>query len=562
MLGGLRTPPEWNNQRLLLVRTARTRRIASRTRRSPPQTSVAATTIRSGSTSEAPAKSNLNRVLGNVDLNWEPADWLKIQETAGADYYTDSRLEALPLGNSTTPVGQVIRADYNNYILDHNLTAIASHTFSPSFTGTFTLGQNLNATDFSQIYVLGTGLIAPKPFEVLNTVSKDPNDSTAKVRRESYFGQATADLWDQLFLTGAIRNDGFSTFGSNNRRHWFPKASAAWTFTKAISGLTDKIDFGKVRVAYGETGREPLVVHHEQSVPRRYVHRVRWRRVGYPAHDLSGAGRAHWPERRRQRQSAAGENPRVRRRARLRALQGMDATWAFRTTTRRRRTSSSRARRLRPAASSRSSRTPRRSRTRAGRSRRTCTRFAVENFNWNVGLVWGRNRNLVTNLSGSTDILVGSQAILTTVARVGFPTGSFAGFDFVRCGRGLTVGDDNIDAGRVPGQAERNAVHWRQRLPGTRSGQSPRAGERTAGLERQRSHRRHVPEALERVGAARHQARRPGVQRHARRALRVRHAQGHRHSRTDVRLRTVGQRRAGLPRGRERHGPRRWTFPS
>jgi hypothetical protein len=59
--------------------------------------------------------------------------------------------------------------------------------------------------------------------------------------------------------------------------------------------------------------------------------------------------------------------------------------------------------------------------------------------------VWGRNRNLVTNLSGSTDILVGSQAILTTVARVGYPTGSFAGFDFVRCGRGLTVGDDNID---------------------------------------------------------------------------------------------------------------------
>ena len=102
--------------------------------------------------------------------------------------------------------------------------------------------------------MLGTGLIAPKPFEVLNTVSKDPNDSTAKIRRESYFGQATADLWDQLFLTAALRNDGFSTFGSNNRRHWFPKASAAWTFTKAIAGLTDKIDFAKVRVAYGRDG--------------------------------------------------------------------------------------------------------------------------------------------------------------------------------------------------------------------------------------------------------------------------------------------------------------------
>ena len=230
-------------------------------------------------------------MLGNVDLNWEPTEWLKIQETAGADYYTDSRLEALPEGNATTSVGQVIRADYDNYILDHNLTAIASHTFSPWFAGTLTVGQNLNATDFRQIYVLGTGLIAPKPFEVLNTVSKDPNDSTAKIRRESYFGQATADLWDQLFLTGAMRNDGFSTFGSNNRRHWFPKASAAWTFTKAISGLTDKIDFGKIRVAYGETGKEPARVHDEQPVPGRHLHRIRWRCVWYSPHDLSGPGR-------------------------------------------------------------------------------------------------------------------------------------------------------------------------------------------------------------------------------------------------------------------------------
>jgi TonB-dependent SusC/RagA subfamily outer membrane receptor len=221
MLGGLRTPPEWNNKDYFSSNGAyKTYRFQNPT--------LAASAVGRGYdnpfwiVAEAPAKSNLNRALGNIDLNWEPADWLKIQETAGADYYTDSRLEALPLGNSTTSVGQVIRADYTNYILDHNLTAIASHTFSPSFSGTFTVGQNLNATDFSQIYVLGTGLIAPKPFEVLNTVSKDPNDSTAKVRRESYFGQATADLWDQLFLTGAVRNVGFSTFGSITRRHGFP----------------------------------------------------------------------------------------------------------------------------------------------------------------------------------------------------------------------------------------------------------------------------------------------------------------------------------------------------
>jgi TonB-linked SusC/RagA family outer membrane protein len=444
MLGGLRTPPEWNNKDYFSSNGAyKTYRFQNPT--------LAASAVGRGYdnpfwiVAEAPAKSNLNRALGNIDLNWEPADWLKIQETAGADYYTDSRLEALPLGNSTTSVGQVIRADYTNYILDHNLTAIASHTFSPSFSGTFTVGQNLNATDFSQIYVLGTGLIAPKPFEVLNTVSKDPNDSTAKVRRESYFGQATADLWDQLFLTGAVRNDGFSTFGSNNRRHWFPKASAAWTFTKAISGLTDKIDFGKVRFAYGQTGREPLV----------YTTNSLFRVGTFTEYggDASGILRTIY-------QGQAGLiGPNAVGSDSLRPEKtreyeggldfGLFKGWAT------------------VGVSYYDSKTtdvifqgptpPSSGFISIVKNAATITNkgwevtsdlhpVRGENFNWNVGLVWGRNRNLVTNLSGSTDILVGSQAILTTVARVGFPTGSFAGFDFVRCGRGLTVGDDNIDS--------------------------------------------------------------------------------------------------------------------
>ncbi len=444
MLGGLRTPPEWNNFDYFASNGQ------YKTYRFQTPSLLSSTTGRGYDnpfwiTSQAPANSSLNRVLGNVDLNWEPADWLKIQETAGADYYTDSRLEALPEGNATTSVGQVIRADYNNYILDHNLTAIASHTFAPWFSGTFTLGQNLNATDYHQIYVLGTGLIAPKPFEILNTVSKDPNDSTAKIRRESYFGQATADLWDQLFLTGALRNDGFSTFGSNNRRHWFPKASAAWTFTKAIAGLTDKVDFAKVRVAYGQTGREPLV-YTTNSLFRvgtfveyggdasGILRTIYQGQAGLIGPNAVGSDSLR-PEKTREYEGGLDF--------------GLFKGWAT------------------VGISYYDSKTsdvifegptpPSSGFTSIIKNAATITNKGLEvttdlhpvrgqNFNWNVGLVWGRNRNLVTNLSGSTDIQVGSQAILTTLARVGYPTGSFAGFDFVRCGRGLSVGADSIDA--------------------------------------------------------------------------------------------------------------------
>lgn len=80
-----------------------------------------------------------------------------------------------------------------------------------------------------------------------------------KIHSESYFGQLQLEVADQLFLTGALRNDGFSTFGASARRHWYPKASAAWEFTEALGGGTGLLSFGKLRAAWGQAGNEPPV---------------------------------------------------------------------------------------------------------------------------------------------------------------------------------------------------------------------------------------------------------------------------------------------------------------
>lgn len=443
MLGGMRTPPEWNNLSFF------TDDGLYKSYRFQNPTATASDSSRGYDnpfwiSSQAPAKSTLSRVLGNLDVNWEPFDWLKIQETAGADYYTDSRLEGLPVGNSTTPVGQVIRADFNNYILDHNLVAIASHTFTPWFAGTFTLGQNLNSTDYHQIFDLGNTLIAPTPFVITNTVQVDANDMETLVHRESYFGQATADLWDQLFLTGALRNDGFSTFGNNNRRHWFPKASAAWTFTKAIAGLTNKIDFAKVRAAYGETGREPNVYStlNAFSVGRfgeyggdasGVLRTIYMGQAGLIGPDSVGSDSLR-PERTREYEGGLDFG----------LFKGfMDMGISYYNS----RTSDVIFEAPTPPSSG-SLAIIKNAATITNKGWEITSTFHPlrgNNLNWNVGFQWARNRNLVTDLNGSTDILVGSQAILTTVARVGFPVGSFAGFDFVRCGRGLTVNGVDID---------------------------------------------------------------------------------------------------------------------
>ena len=48
------------------------------------------------------------------------------------------------------------------------------------------------------------------------------------VRVAGYFAQAGVDLWDQLYVTGAVRADQSSTFPKADRTNWYPKASVAW----------------------------------------------------------------------------------------------------------------------------------------------------------------------------------------------------------------------------------------------------------------------------------------------------------------------------------------------
>ena len=200
----------------------------------------------------------VGRAFGNVGLSYDPKEWVSLRLQVGADYVSDERLEALPKTSSSFPTGQVTRGNIVTYQLDNNLTATFTRSFREGFESRLVLGGNLNSRNYRQDIVTGQDLIAPQPFVLTNTTTRTPNDFRSLVRGESYFGQYQQEFWRQLYLTATIRNDGFSTFGVSQRRHWFPAATLAWNFTNytTLGGLLSE---GRVRAAYGETGTEPGV---------------------------------------------------------------------------------------------------------------------------------------------------------------------------------------------------------------------------------------------------------------------------------------------------------------
>jgi TonB-linked SusC/RagA family outer membrane protein len=450
LLGALRTPPEFDNRQYLdpvygLHRSYRYPR-PSATSESNPVTRgydnpyfVVNRDVNSG---------QVGRSIGNVDLSYIATDWLTLKEQGGADYYTDERVEALPLTSSTFPKGQVVQAKYVNLQLDHNFLAIAQHTFNPSLAATFTLGQGLNSRHFKQIKAQGQGLIAPTPYTLDNTIPTNLTTAPFEslVHDASVFGQATVDIFDQLYLTAALRNDGSSTFGESKKRNNFPKASAAWEFTKKTGDFGGALPYGKMRIAYGETGQEPGVYSTLSGLTTGVFN------DGFTNNGLSTSqnGFGGLVTQARKPQSNLGPERSkeletgfdlglFRNRADVGFTYYNDRTIDVILLT--------------PAPAS-TGYTQQASNAATITNRGTevtlnIRPFTTEMAAWEIGFQYGRNRNLVKDLKGAgeVDIAAGSFNGAAGAAVEGYPLGVLRGQDFARCGLGLVVDGVDIDKG-------------------------------------------------------------------------------------------------------------------
>ena len=200
------------------------------------------------------------RFFGSINANWKPIDWLQVNYTLGGDYTSDDRMFAIASASVGAAGGQMNRWQFYDRVIDSNLTTTGTWQVNNNISSSVTLGQNLNEVFFRQLDVTGTVWIAPQPFKLSNLTNRQiPNDSEQRRRIEGYFAQGTLDLYDQLFLQARIRNDGSSAFSENNQRAWYPGGSVAWSFTKALTLPENVVSFGKLRLAYGESGQQPTL---------------------------------------------------------------------------------------------------------------------------------------------------------------------------------------------------------------------------------------------------------------------------------------------------------------
>ncbi|MEM9831925.1 MAG: TonB-dependent receptor [Bacteroidota bacterium] len=199
--------------------------------------------------------------FGNVYLEFEPIEDLIFRSSFGGRF---------DVVNSESFVRRQYENSENNSAFGYNRSS--SYGLSWVFTNTINykkefgdhgfdilLGQEALKQDFFNGFG-GSGInpFSENPdFITLSTVEANPGGGGKSngVNFASYFGSVKYDFRDKYLLTGVVRYDGSSRFGSEERFGVFPAVSAAWRISS--EGFMDGVTFiedMKIRGGYGIIG--------------------------------------------------------------------------------------------------------------------------------------------------------------------------------------------------------------------------------------------------------------------------------------------------------------------
>ncbi len=203
----------------------------------------------------------VNRFIWSTQANWRPFSWMANRATVGNDWTSrdDQNLlyrgEGPPLTATTRLGSRGLNRVYTN-----NVTVDLGSTSDYRFLG---LGQK---TTVGAQYVgfkattaqTGSSQLAPGSQNVGSGTSLSVGEGTTIQKTLGVFVEQAVNYNDRLFITGAVRSDQNSAFGTNFQRVYYPKGSLSYLISQESWWHAPQwVNTFRLRYAYGVSGVQP-----------------------------------------------------------------------------------------------------------------------------------------------------------------------------------------------------------------------------------------------------------------------------------------------------------------
>jgi TonB-linked SusC/RagA family outer membrane protein len=217
-------------------------------------------------------KQETNRILAGIGLKVRPLKGLSFDYTLGIDQYAQRGETYIPPfaynvsdgffgGGATldaTRNGYASTASNNFFQINNELNGTYQINITNDIASTTQVGYSVQYEKNGYSLLQGRGL-AP----YISTVSAASTllqgaDERSELSVSGYYIQQNFKYKNLLFLTGALRVDGSSVFGEDQRNQKYAKASGSYVISEhdfwQKMSLSKYWNFAKLRIAYGESG--------------------------------------------------------------------------------------------------------------------------------------------------------------------------------------------------------------------------------------------------------------------------------------------------------------------
>jgi TonB-linked SusC/RagA family outer membrane protein len=208
----------------------------------------------------------VSRNYGQVSLNYDLSQKIKVQYRFGYDNYSNYQLYAQNKGGTYYPQGFLRTSTGSNSILDHTLTTTYKTDLNNDFDLDVLAGVNSRELSYNQMGAtskdqLVFGLLDHTNFVTHDIVNEAGADMDYLIKSQSIGAFATATLGyrNYAYLVVGGRNSFTSTLEAENRSVFYPNISGSFIATEAFDFLRNKknINYLKFRLGYSTAANFP-----------------------------------------------------------------------------------------------------------------------------------------------------------------------------------------------------------------------------------------------------------------------------------------------------------------
>lgn len=206
-------------------------------------------------------RQSVRRLTSTLSTSYRPFPWLNVIGTAGLDVVNHHDEETIPPetimeGSLPDGVRTSNRIEVSNYTA--TLGATATRMLTPAISSTSSAGVQYHQETFHGTYATGWELLAGTGSLAGTSARFEVNEVNRDVVTVGAYVQQQFGYRDRIFITGALRGDDNSAFGSDFGLAWYPSLSASWVVAdEPWFPSLGPVNSVRLRGAVGRSGLQP-----------------------------------------------------------------------------------------------------------------------------------------------------------------------------------------------------------------------------------------------------------------------------------------------------------------